>query len=140
MATTTTNTDITITVIKQSIMVHGLSPMVLNKLGPVLNLVVKTELGHLLLIKPFNYLKTVISPLRNKLNLIKRENKLTSKNAKKNMNANNNLYTQLLMLNAKSPNLTNPIRYPLVIRFNHHTNIAVASQMNMFIYLNPKLN
>ena len=66
--------------------------MVLNKLGLVLHLVVKTELGHLLHIKPYNYLKIVISPLKNKLNLMKRENKLTSKNVKKNMNVNNNLY------------------------------------------------
>ena len=74
-------------------MVHGLSPMVLNKLGLVLHLVVKTELGHLLHIKLFNYLKPITSPLKNKQNLMKRENKFTSKNVKKNMNVNNNLYT-----------------------------------------------
>lgn len=91
-------------------MVHGLSLMVLNKLGPVLHLVVKTELGHLLLLKLFNYLKIVISPLKNKPKLMKRENKLTSKNVKKNMNVNSNLYISSSILNVKSPNLTNAIR------------------------------
>lgn len=65
--------------------------MVLNKLGLFLHLVVKTELGHLLLIKLFNYLKPITSHLKNKQNLMKRENKLTSKNSMKSMNVNSNL-------------------------------------------------
>lgn len=75
--------------------------MVLNKLGLFLHLVVKTELGHLLLIKLFNYLKPITSHLKNKPKLMKRENKLTSKNAKKNMNASNNLYISSSILNVK---------------------------------------
>ena len=93
MTTTTINTDITITVITQSIngawlITDGIKQAWTRPSS-------RREDGTW---TPSAYKALQLSEDRyitpeNKLNLMKRENKLTSKNAKKNMNVNNNLYT-----------------------------------------------
>ena len=102
MATTTINTDITITVIRQS--VNG-AWLITDGVKQAWARPASRRTDGTWTPSAYKALQ-----LSDKQNLMKRENKLTSKNAKKNMNVNNNLYISSSILIVLLKIWINPIR------------------------------